>query len=266
MSNTNQTMEEAGKSYLEANRAINMKYIYGSDKIYYAGEEGIIPSERRMGISNELENNIIENTVYFNEMYVDELTNQLFEQQETGRITVEDLQQSIYRITIGVISHDALINLDISSLYSDTGFIIMTLCKCKDLRECKTKLKSFLHTIGRRLNEVKIKMPNQTILKIKKYIETYYAVPELSLSQIAEEFCFSPAYLSTLFKKNCSQNITDYINAVRIDQACSLLEMGEDKISLISEKVGYSNTSYFYKVFKRIKGCPPKDYRERIGI
>ena len=140
----------------------------------------------------------------------------------------------------------------------------MAFFNCEDELEMQRKLRSFLHTIGRRLNEVKIRKPNQTVIRIEQYIKDHYMQTDLSLSKIAEEFNFSPAYLSTLFKNNCSQNITDYINAVRVEAACRMLLEEEYKVSWISEAVGYSNTTYFNKVFKKIKGCSPKDYRENF--
>lgn len=106
------------------------------------------------------------------------------------------------------------------------------------------------------------KKTNQVIVKIKDYIQKNYRDTDLSLSRIAEEFNFSAAYLSALFKANCSQNITDYITSVRIEMACRLLMQGEETVSVIAEAVGYANPTYFYKVFKRAKGCSPKDYQE----
>lgn len=263
VSAVNHTIEESGKSYLEASRALNMKFIYGNGKEYYAAsQQGNFAGES--AASNKLIREIVENTVYYNEDRVDDLTGHFFEEAKKKRIRTEDMRQAVYLVLTGIIRHEALVNINISSLYANTGAVIMAFFNCEDELEMQRKLRSFLHTIGRRLNEVKIRKPNQTVIRIEQYIKDHYMQTDLSLSKIAEEFNFSPAYLSTLFKNNCSQNITDYINSVRVEAACRMLLEEEYKVSWISEAVGYSNTTYFNKVFKKIKGCSPKDYRENF--
>lgn len=257
VSKINHGIEESAKSYLEARRAANMKYVCGNGNIYYAAEE---KTDSRVEESDciDLIREIVENTVYFKEEEVDLLLDRLMSQKRFSGI--EELRQNVYMIVTGIIRSEALVNIDINSLYPDTSLIIISICNCGDPFEMHRKMKAFLHTIGRKLNEIKIKKPNQIIERIKRYIEENYQIPEMRLSLIAEKFNFSPAYLSALFKNSCNQNITDYINAVRIEAACRYLIQNEYKISHISELVGYANVTYFYKVFKNLKGCSPRDY------
>lgn len=264
VSKVNRTIDESGRSYLEANRAINMKLIYGENKIFYAEEGNPIYWESGQ-VPYELLKEIIENTIYYDEGKVDTLLETFFDKVKAKQIKTDELQQAVYMIITGLVRHEALINIDIDSLYANPSTIIMSLCTCDDWREMSRKLKSILHTIGRQLCKIKIKKPNQTITKIKQYIDEYYSETDLSLSRIADEFNFSAAYLSALFKSNCNQNITDYINSVRIEASCRLLQEEEYTVSCIAEMVGYANTTYYYKVFKKMKGCSPKDYQERSG-
>lgn len=264
VSELNHTVEEVGKSYLEASRAVNTKYIYGNDKIYYA-DEGYPAYLAGLSDTGDLTKEIIDNTVYYNEDKIDELIELLFDIAEKHDICLNGLQQMMYLIVKGIIKHEALVNIDINSLYSNPSSIIMSLCTSDENKEMKRKLKAFLHTIGRQLNKVKIKKPNQIVTKIKQYIQDCYQKQDLSLAKIAEEFNFSAAYLSTLFRINCGQNITDYINAIRIEEACRLLAQEPYKVSYIAEAVGYSNATYFCKVFKKLKGSSPTDYRENLG-
>ncbi|MDO4321326.1 MAG: response regulator [Lachnospiraceae bacterium] len=264
VSGVNHTVDESGKSYLEASRAANMKFIYGNNRIYYAEEDGSVHWTARQ-LSNELVKEIIENTVYYNEKEVDALIEELFGRAQERDIEMDALQQAVYMIVTGLVKHEALINIDINSLYSNPSSIVMSLCTCDEASEMQRKLKSVLHTIGRQLSKVKIKKPNQTVTKIQHYIEEHYWQTDLSLSRIAEEFNFSAAYLSALFKSNCNQNITDYIHSVRIEEACNLLRQDKYTVAYIAEAVGYANATYFYKVFKKLKGCAPKDYQEGVG-
>ncbi|WP_283683392.1 response regulator transcription factor [Parablautia sp. Marseille-Q6255] len=262
VSATNYTVEESGKSFLEASRALNMKFIYGSGRVYYTNSDFSYAEPESLAL-NKMIQKIIEYTVYYNEQSIDYLLEQFYEEAQKRKIDCDYMRQATYLILVGIIRHEALVNIDIASLYSNTGAVIMDFCSCDDKEKMWEKLKSFLHTIGRQLNKVKIKKPNQTVVCIEQYIKEHYAQTDLSLSRIAEAFSFSPAYISTLFKNNCRQTITDYINTVRVEAACRMLRDEYFKVSSISDQVGYSNTTYFNKVFKKLKGCSPRDYREQ---
>ena len=127
----------------------------------------------------------MENTVYYNEDKVDGLAEHFFDEAKKKKIRIEDIRQAIYLVLTGIIKHEALVNINISSLYSNTGAVIMAFCNCDDELEMRRKLKSFLHTIGRRLSEVKIRKPNQTVIRIEQYIRDHYMQTDLSLSKIA---------------------------------------------------------------------------------
>jgi YesN/AraC family two-component response regulator len=68
------------------------------------------------------------------------------------------------------------------------------------------------------------------------------------------------SYLSKIFKNEVGENITDYIHRVKIDLAIELMESNIYKHNEISELLGYSNYSYFSKVFKKIHGKTPNKY------
>ena len=57
----------------------------------------------------------------------------------------------------------------------------------------------------------------------------------------------------------------DYVNRVRIDHACAWLKRGYYKIYEISEKVGFNDTKYFTKLFKKLTGSTPKKYAQNLS-
>ena len=72
------------------------------------------------------------------------------------------------------------------------------------------------------------------------------------------------SYLSTLFKKETDTNITDYIHSVRIRHALVLLNSTALPIHAIATSCGYSDINYFIKIFKRLNGNSPKQYRSQM--
>ncbi len=99
--------------------------------------------------------------------------------------------------------------------------------------------------------------------KILGYIHRSYADPSLSITKVADMFFYSKKYLSALFVKNTGERFSEYLNQLRIRQA-QLLMQQELAVSEIAAKCGFSNPSYFSKVFKRIVGLSPVDYQRQF--
>ncbi|QGQ98392.1 helix-turn-helix domain-containing protein [Paenibacillus psychroresistens] len=105
---------------------------------------------------------------------------------------------------------------------------------------------------------------NYTIIReVRKYTETHHTNPELSLSHLSDEFNINVKSLSRLFKEEFGENFIDYLAKIRVEHAQKLLQQTNDSVYEISEKVGYTNTNTFIRVFKRTSGFTPGDYREK---
>ena len=75
----------------------------------------------------------------------------------------------------------------------------------------------------------------------------------------------SEAYFSSLFKKTMGVSLIQYLIDVRVKRAKELLERTDLKVNEVAELVGYPDQHYFTKVFKRVTGENPTDYKERCG-
>lgn len=84
---------------------------------------------------------------------------------------------------------------------------------------------------------------------------------ELSLGSTAERFHFSEPYFCALFKKGTGVSVMHFIQQARIRYAAYLIRSSERKLQEISEEVGFSNYSYFGKLFKKYQGMTPENYR-----
>lgn len=88
---------------------------------------------------------------------------------------------------------------------------------------------------------------------------------KISLKTVADHLHTNPSYLSTLFKQEMGTTFTDYLNQVRINRSCELLADTGLSLIDISIQAGFDGQSYFTKVFRKIKGMTPKDYRKSSG-
>ncbi len=82
----------------------------------------------------------------------------------------------------------------------------------------------------------------------------------LSLSEVSKEINTSDAYLSFLFKKETGKNFTGYVNELKVKLAKDLLTKGM-LVYEVSERLGFDNSNYFSKVFKKYTGITPENYR-----
>jgi len=99
------------------------------------------------------------------------------------------------------------------------------------------------------------------IKQITEYIQENCTRP-ITLKSVAEKFHFNPSYFSSYFSKHHSGGFNEYLNRLRIKEAAYLLYTTEKSITEISVQSGYSDHSYFCKVFKRLMDVSPKEYRK----
>ena len=102
-----------------------------------------------------------------------------------------------------------------------------------------------------------------TIKYLREYVENNY-IYDITMQEAAEEMGYSDAYFSKLFKQYFNQNFTAYLTEYRIKKAKELLSNTNHSIKDISRMVGYTDSNYFAKIFKRLVGEIPSKYRENL--
>lgn len=100
----------------------------------------------------------------------------------------------------------------------------------------------------------------ESVMKIKKYIDENFTDADLSLDKLSRIFTYNKKYISTVFKDKTGVGAAQYISALRIQHACSLIEQGITSVKDISFLSGYNEPLYFSKVFKSKIGMSPKKY------
>ncbi|OBZ09240.1 helix-turn-helix domain-containing protein [Bacillus sp. FJAT-26390] len=100
------------------------------------------------------------------------------------------------------------------------------------------------------------------INELKAYIEENFENPDLSLKHLSDRFHISGKYASYLFKEEFNMKFVDFIVQLRMERAEELLATTEESVQNIALQVGYANSITFGRVFKRIAGVTPGDYRK----
>ena len=97
--------------------------------------------------------------------------------------------------------------------------------------------------------------------QVKDYVKLNYMLP-LYVEDIAGMLNVNRRYLSRLFREEVGIPIKNYIINVKMNRAEQLLKQGFT-VSNVAELVGYEDVFNFSKMYKKIKGCPPKNSREK---
>jgi AraC-like DNA-binding protein/ligand-binding sensor protein len=115
-------------------------------------------------------------------------------------------------------------------------------------------------------NQLVVKQENSeppVIRKAKEFINEHQT-EDLTLGDVAKAVNTSTFYFCKMFKKATGINFTDYLSRVRIEKSKNLLLNPNLRVSEIAFEVGFQSLTHFNRVFKRILGQSPTDYRAKV--
>ncbi|WP_212391904.1 response regulator [Sporosarcina beigongshangi] len=101
------------------------------------------------------------------------------------------------------------------------------------------------------------------IHQIKHYISEH-SHQDISLDVLAQRVNLSPIYISKMFKEKLGINYIDFLTECRIEKAKKLMRDPELSLKEITFEIGYNEPNYFSKVFKKMCGVSPKEYRKTL--
>lgn len=104
---------------------------------------------------------------------------------------------------------------------------------------------------------------NAVAESIREYIDNHY-MEDISLQTAAGAMNYSDAYFCKIFKQCFNKSFIVYLSEYRIEKAKQLLADVVNNVKDISVKVGYRDSNYFAKVFKRVMGVTPTEYRIQV--
>lgn len=111
------------------------------------------------------------------------------------------------------------------------------------------------------VSNAEIHRKKDVIEEIKEYLMEHY-YKSIGLDELSAHFFINPYYLSQLFKQRTGDTYLNYLTQIRINKGKELLRVTDLKVYEICEKVGYSDTQYFSKLFEKMTGLKPSEYRK----
>ena len=117
------------------------------------------------------------------------------------------------------------------------------------------------HTDGVDIGIKKGGTSSRKVIPILRYLQDHIA--EITLEELAARFSYSERQVTRLLKDYTGKNFTQLLQSVRLRKACSLLGNSSKSIHEIILSCGYTNNSYFYRLFDEHYHMTPAEYREK---
>lgn len=220
--------------YLEAGR----REYFVEEKLFSvcAGEFVLIPPGKLHRTGGQYGTRILADfsASFLTEFYSPKMTEQLLRCFQNVKLTPEGVQQETCK------------------------YLIKKLLGCQDRTAVALTLGMLLQELGQCGAET---LQDDPVSPIVAYINENYAHIN-TIDQIAAQFYISKFHLCRVFKAAMQITVVDYLNQVRIKNACRFLEAEDADVAEISARCGFNSPAYFSNVFKRITGRSPTEYRK----
>lgn len=190
---------------------------------------------------------------------------QFFYELKLGLFPKEDIASLIHYLIYYLDREVVELSEPIRNVWKEDAMPVLSKMpdELETLEEFQARITDVLLHVERQIGSLReSKLNHELIHEVKKYIGDHFANPDLSLTHLSDEFKLSPRYLSRLFKDEFGEKFVDYLLRVRIEHAQKLLRDTEEAVHEIAQKVGYSHSFSFIRVFKRAVGITPGDFRK----
>ncbi|GEM_PF-3322177 len=123
------------------------------------------------------------------------------------------------------------------------------------------ELAAILMTMARTVEPFRShKSSTSFVNSITRYVEDHYYEP-IQLDQLCKMCNYTMSYVSRVFRETTGKSFSEYLMYVRVEKACAMLSSTNKSVGKIAKAVGYSNTSFFFRLFKNCTGMTPREWR-----
>ncbi|WP_113674850.1 response regulator [Vallitalea guaymasensis] len=257
--NVHYTSEGLKESYIEAVEALRTAEILDKDYIHYDSiDKSLVTNKIDINDwSIKFYDNICKGNVKSTIKMVDTFLGELSSTYQSNETSIKD---KVYKLMVLLDKNltDIIGNKEVS--YELTSILeeITELSHAKELRYWMIiRMQNYIVKI----NDTKNVTSSKTIvLEAIDFINNNYA-ENITLDYVAEKLKISPYYLSKILKKHTNKNYTDIVAETRINKAKEMLSNSQYNIKEITYKTGFNTQNYFSKIFRKIVGITPTEYK-----
>lgn len=251
---------EIRKSRIGACAALDYRVVMGNQKVIYIGD--LEPDlSATLCLGEEDQHRLSSAIKLGEEKEVSETIRRLIGRIQDSRMDLTQCQLFLMEFSTHLIRLARAAGVGLEEVFGShfTGAVpIEQFCSYEELEDWCVEKGICLRRL---LDKQRMDSAGRVIERAKLFIDEHYADSELSVETLCSYLHLSPAYFSTVFKRETGMSFTNYMTGVRMEEAARLLRETDEKTYLIAEKTGYADPNYFSYVFKRRYAMSPSKYR-----
>jgi len=253
-------LTEIRHSYREAQNALDYSATMGAGKVIYIAD--IEPdTSAKLQFDEHDEREIINAIKMGSDEDIANQINALFTRFELQRLSFSQYQIYLMEMMTSLLKVMRSYELGTEEIFGDNFNYVNTIASLHSPADMKQWCAECCIKISTRIKRERIDSTKLLAQNAKRYIAENYSNAELSVETLCSFLHVSPAYFSTVFKRETAMSFVAYLTEVRLQQAINLLNTTADKTYIIAAKVGYIEPNYFSYVFKKKFGVSPSKYR-----
>lgn len=255
-----QRPERIGESYQSAVDALGYKAIVGTGGTIYINDmEPVSRGKLQLNPKDETE---LENRIKFGTPEtIGEAVREIAGRMEDTRAHASQYQVYRFSLINCIMRLMQQYDMDLRQIFDAEGDVIRLMGSGHGREEFPVWLTRVACRMNEFINRRRDNTARQVIEEAKQYIQDHYQEPDLSVEMVCRQLHMSPAYFSTIFRKETGKTCVAYLTDVRLNRAVELLNQTSDKTYVIARKVGYQEQNYFSYVFKKKFGVSPTRFR-----
>ncbi|WNQ12566.1 helix-turn-helix domain-containing protein [Paenibacillus aurantius] len=245
-------------AYEESVEALSLKMYVGQGEIIpYAIVSSWKQDEETYYYPYELEKKLLQALLQLNEEECAATISRITQEVVERRLGKANIQQLFFQLSGEIAKTLVQTGGDISVVLGDRPFVLSAV---QTLRDMEKGLQGMCHQIIAHNREKRLKMNDLTLQLATEFMDRNFN-NNITIETVAAHVQRSTSFLSRIFKEATGTTINDYLIHLRIKRACELLRQPDCTLEDICREIGYSNVSYFNKLFKSRTGHTPGQYR-----
>lgn len=247
-------MENREEALAALEKRLNERFVDNNSRILDCNKTEI----KDKFINTDLETTVMYGTVKEANAAALQTLKQLFQTRESIWM-LSDAYRKIMMILVNLLLKNGLPVME--SLHGE--LLLFSTAKYNNQADVMSQVQDYIEIVKNQIGGVRQK--NDLVGNVSQYLEDHFR-DDPSLIDLAEEFFVSPTYLSKRFKEKTGGNISQYIEKLKMEHAKTMLIVSEIPVTEIALEVGYMDSNYFSRVFKKTTGMTPRDFRVYYAV
>ncbi|QNU67362.1 helix-turn-helix domain-containing protein [Ruminiclostridium herbifermentans] len=253
------SLDKVRTSYNEAQALLNHKFILGYEKVLFYAKD-FICSNSKYYYPFTLEKQILNNVdVGSKEAVLASVNDFINEIKNNKELTYDNTMLILNQLLGSIIKYLLNLNISVSKIFGNDFNIYSKLAEIETLDETGLFLANIFLQIIEYCEKVKVDDTSH-IAKIMDYIHKNYK-QDIAINTLADYVGLSYSHVRKIFNDATGENIVNYINNMRIEEAQRLLRQTNMSINDIALSLGYNNKQSFNRFFKKYVSINPGEYR-----